>query len=75
MSRDRNFRKFIGTDEKGYYVKLPVQSNVKNLGVKDIAAVFENAVAIVILEWLQTRGENDTLSVILKELNAVPYEG
>lgn len=75
MSRDRNFRKFIGTDEKGYYVRLPVQSKVKNPGVKDIAAVFENAVAIIILEWLQNRGENDVLSGILKELNAVPHEG
>ena len=75
MSRDRNFRKFIGTDEKGYYVRLPVQTKVKNPGVKDIIAVFENAAAIIILEWLQTRGENEDLSGILRELNAIPHEG
>jgi len=75
LSRDRNFRKFVGTDEKGYYARFPVQSKVKIPGVKDIAAVFENAVAIIILEWFQTRGENETLSGILKELNAVPPEG
>jgi hypothetical protein len=75
ISRDRNFRKFIGTDEKGYYVRLPVQSKMKNPGVKDIAAVFKNAVAIIILEWLQTRGENKALSGILKELDALPHEG
>ena len=75
MSRDRNFRKFVGTDEKGYYVRLPVQSRVKHPGVKDISAVFENAVAILILEWIQTRGENERLSEILTELNATPPEG
>ena len=75
MSRDRNFRKFVGTDEKGYYVRLPVQSDVKHPGVKDIFTVFENAVAILILEWLQTRGENEKLSELLSELNATPPEG
>jgi hypothetical protein len=75
MSRDRNFRKFVGTDEKGYYVRLPVQSKIKHPGVKDMALVFENAVAIIILEWLETQGENDKLSEILKELNAFPPEG
>ena len=75
MSRDRNFRKFVGSDEKGYYVRLPVPFAGGDLGVKDISAVFENAVAIVILEWLQTRGENEALSKILDELNAVPLEG
>ena len=75
MSQDRNFRKFTGSDEKGYYVKLPVQSNVKHLGVKDVTAVIENSVAIIIQEWLETRGENETLTGFLKELNAVPREG
>jgi hypothetical protein len=75
MSQDRNFRKFTGSDEKGYYVKLPVQSNVKRIGVKDVKDVIENSVAIIIQEWLITRGENETLSGILKELNAVPREG
>ncbi len=75
MSRDRNFRKFVGADEKGYYVRLPVQSKVKHPGVKDISSVFENAVAILILEWLQTRGKNERLTEILVELNATPPEG
>ncbi|MHA3964778.1 MAG: hypothetical protein AM325_014705 [Candidatus Thorarchaeota archaeon SMTZ1-45] len=75
ISTDRNFRKFIGEDEKGYYVRLPVESNVKHPGVKDISTIFENAVAIIILEWLSTRGENVRLSDILKQLNVVPPEG
>jgi hypothetical protein len=75
MSRDRNFRKFVGSDEKGYYVRLPVQSKIRHPGVKDISAVFENAVAILILEWLQTRGENERLSEIIAELNATTPEG
>ncbi|MFW9964139.1 MAG: hypothetical protein ACFFCX_11270 [Candidatus Sifarchaeia archaeon] len=75
ISTDRNFRKFVDPDEKGYYVRLPVRSSVKHPGVKDISAVFENAAAIIILEWLKTRGENKNLLEILKELQAVPQEG
>ena len=48
---------------------------MKHPGVKDISILFENAVAILILEWLQNRGENEELSEILKEINATPPEG
>ena len=75
ISQDRNFRKFIDTDEKGYYVRLPVRSKVRNPGVKDIPEVLGNAVAIIILEWLRIHGENTQLSNILDELNATPHEG
>ncbi len=75
VSTDRNFRKFIGTDEKGYYVRLPVESKVKHPGVKDISAVFQNAVAIVILEWIKTRGKNEQLFDILKSLEVNYSEG
>lgn len=75
ISTDRNFRKFIGADEKGYYVRLPVQSDIKYPGVKDISTVFENAVAIIILEWLNTHGNNTKLLEILKKLNAISPEG
>jgi hypothetical protein len=75
MSRDRNFRKFIDKDEKGYYVKLPVQSKVKYPGVKDVSLVFENAVAILILEWLRIHGPDDKFSEILNELNVTLPEG
>jgi hypothetical protein len=75
MARDRNFRKFVDDDEKGYYVRLPVQSRVKFPGVKDVKTVFENAVAILILEWLKTHGKNEQLSSILEELNAATPEG
>ncbi|MFW9835051.1 MAG: hypothetical protein ACFFEK_13720 [Candidatus Thorarchaeota archaeon] len=75
MARDRNFRKFVDDDEKGYYVRLPVQSSVKFPGVKDVRTVFENAVAILSFEWLKTRGKNDQLSHILDELNATSSEG
>ena len=75
IGTDRNFRKFVGSDEEGYYVRLPVKPKVKHPGVKDIRAVIENAVAIIILEWLETRGPNIDLSRILSELNATPSEG
>ncbi|MFW9805653.1 MAG: hypothetical protein ACFFFK_02860 [Candidatus Thorarchaeota archaeon] len=70
MSQDRNFRKFVGNDEKGYYVKFPVKSHVRFPGVKDVKLVFENAVAILLLEWQKTRGINEKVTGLLKELNA-----
>jgi hypothetical protein len=75
IGTDRNYRKFVGKDEKGYYVRLPVKSKVAHPGVKDIGLVLENAVAIIILEWLETRGPNENLSQVLTELNVTPPEG
>lgn len=68
FARDRFFRKYEPGDEEGYYVKNPVPSLVKELGVKDIDLISRNAVAIVLQEWLRLRGPNDT---ILKNLKAV----
>jgi len=69
FSTDRNFRKFIDPDEEGYYVKHPITTNIKHPGVKDIALVTENAVALIVKEYLKTRGETDELLNILKNLH------
>ncbi|MHA1481624.1 MAG: hypothetical protein ACTSQZ_09410 [Candidatus Thorarchaeota archaeon] len=68
VSGDRDYRKFIGDDEYGYYIKIPIESRIQELGVKDVALVTKNAIAIIILEWIRTRGENDEISQILSEL-------
>jgi hypothetical protein len=70
VSTDRIFRKFVSPDENGYYVKHAVRANRKELGVKDVSLVTENAVALIITEYLKTRGESSTLRDVLKKLNA-----
>lgn len=70
ISTDRNFRKFIHPDDSGYYVKNPVKTNVSRLGVKDISLVTQNAVALIVKEYLQTREESEMLRSLLIELNA-----
>lgn len=71
VSGDRDYRKFIGDDQYGYYVKIPIESHIRELGVKDVALVTKNAIAIIILEWIRTRGENNEISKILSELGVV----
>lgn len=68
LSRDRFFRKLVPGDETGYYVKNPVPSRVKELGVKDVRLVTENAIAIVLLEWLRIHGENEDVGALLNRL-------
>lgn len=68
FSTDRNYRKFIHPDEEGYYVKHPINSKIRNPGVKDIALVTQNAVALIIKEYLKTRGETTELLGILNNL-------
>ena len=68
QTRDRNFRKYVGNDQDGYYVQPPVQSLVKELGVKDVRLVTENAVAILLLEWMRIHGEDAKLKEILAKL-------
>ncbi|MGY5857992.1 MAG: hypothetical protein RTU63_01385 [Candidatus Thorarchaeota archaeon] len=70
VSEDRNFRKFVGEDQSGYYVKNLVQSNIRFPGVKDARLVTENSIALVIREYLKTREETEELRSILKDLNA-----
>ena len=70
ISEDRNFRKFVGEDQSGYYVKNPVRSNIKFPGVKDARLVTENSIALIVQEYLKTRSETEDLRSILKELNA-----
>lgn len=66
--RDRNFRKYVGDKEDGYYVKTPVPSRVSDLGVKDVRLVLENALAIVLIERLRLYGPNESLTSILNAL-------
>jgi hypothetical protein len=70
ISEDRNFRKFVGEDQSGYYVKNPVRSNIKFPGVKDAQLVTENSVALIVLEYVKTRNDTAELRAILSELNA-----
>lgn len=70
ISEDRNFRKFVGEDQDGYYVKNPVHSNVTYPGVKDTRLVTENCIALIVREYLKTRDDSEELRAILKELNA-----
>lgn len=70
IAEDRNFRKFVGEDQSGYYATNPVQSNVKYPGVKDARLVTENCIALIVREYLKTRNDSEELRTILKELNA-----
>lgn len=69
QSRDRIFRKYVGDDEDGYYVQSPVQSLTKELGVKDVRLVTENAVALLLLEWMRIHGEDSDLKETLTKLH------
>ncbi len=66
--RDRNFRKYVGDKEDGYYVRTPVPSHVTDLGVKDVRLVLENALALLVIERLRLYGPNESLSSILSHL-------
>lgn len=70
IAEDRNFRKFSGTDDSGYYVKNPVQSNITFPGVKDAKLVTENSIALIVREYLKFGNESEELRNILKDLNA-----
>jgi hypothetical protein len=71
FSEDQYFRKYMDQDKNGYYVKYPISYKGGNPGVKDPRRLIENAVAIMIQEWLHTRGEREDLSVFLDELGVV----
>ncbi|MGY5853688.1 MAG: hypothetical protein RTU92_09000, partial [Candidatus Thorarchaeota archaeon] len=68
MSQDRLFRKYVDQDKEGYYVKYPVPSIFDEVGVKDVALLFKNSIAIILLEWLNIHGERSDLSEILSNL-------
>lgn len=70
VSEDRNFRKYIATDQDGYYVKNPVKSDITFPGVKDTVLVTENSIALIVREYLKTRNESEELCTILKEIDA-----
>jgi hypothetical protein len=68
QSRDRNFRKYVGDDEDGYYVRSPIPSLIDDLGVKYVKLVTENAVAILLIEWNRIHGPDSALKDILRKL-------
>jgi hypothetical protein len=70
IAEDRNFRKYVGAGQEGYYVKNPVVSNIAFPGVKDTRLVTENSIALIVREYLKFGNESEELSTILKELNA-----
>jgi hypothetical protein len=69
FSEDRHFRKFVGKDKNGYYVRYPISYKTGEPGVKDVRQVIENGIAIIILELFQTRESTLELSQILERLN------
>ncbi len=68
ISRDRNFRKYTDAEDTGYYVRLPVPSHFKELSVRDVRLVTENAVAIILLEITRLRGESNEITSLLAKL-------
>ena len=68
LSDDRSFRKYNEENRDGYYVRNPVPSRTKELGVKDIRLLMENASALLLLDWLKARGENASVIGILNDL-------
>jgi hypothetical protein len=60
-SRDRNFVKWTPDDKDGYYVRNPVPSRIRELGVKDVRLVTRNAIALVLLEYVR-KDVNSTLA-------------
>ena len=68
FSGDRHFRKYVGDDKGGYYVRNPVPSRIKELGVKDVELVTENAVGLILLESLQIKGDNEAARETLSRL-------
>jgi len=60
-SGDRSFLKRTPDDKEGYYVRNPVPSKIRQLGVKDVRLVTENAIALILSELLQ-RGINGSLA-------------
>jgi hypothetical protein len=71
QSRDRTFRKYVGEDNDGYYVQSPVPSSFKELGVKDVKLVTENAVALLLLEWTRINGGDPESKEILSKLGVM----
>jgi hypothetical protein len=70
FSTDRNFRKFVHPDENGYYVKHSLTKHGLLPGVKDVESVTQIAIALVMREYLQTRGESEKLRALLTSLGA-----
>ncbi|MFQ5833625.1 MAG: hypothetical protein ACE5H4_13035 [Candidatus Thorarchaeota archaeon] len=68
QSQNRNFRKYTSSDDEGYYVRTPVPSLFKELGVRDVVEVTENAIAILLLEMALLKGETNKLRFLLSEL-------
>lgn len=68
-SRDRLFRKHIGGEDEGYYVKLPVPTNKEKLGVKDVSELTANAVALVVIESINRDIASDECRDILRRLD------
>ncbi len=71
---DREFWKQSGSTDSGYYVRRPVASLGKEVGVRDVELVTRNAIAILVLEWLRINGDNPEMRSLLLELGVPPEE-
>jgi hypothetical protein len=67
-AQERIFRKYVGDSQEGYFVKSPVPSRTRDLGVKDVKLIFQNAVAILALERIRLLGPTDELKSIITSL-------
>ncbi|RDE17331.1 MAG: hypothetical protein C4K49_03375 [Candidatus Thorarchaeota archaeon] len=74
-SRDRNFIKSTALDKEGYYVRNPVPSRVHELGVKDVLLITQNAVALILIEYSATRGEDPRINDMLEVLGVKHRKG
>ena len=68
FSGDRHFRKYVGNDKGGYYVRNPIPSRIKELGVKDVELVTENSVGLILLESLRIKGDSEAARETLSKL-------
>ncbi|MHA1770979.1 MAG: hypothetical protein ACTSYL_04345 [Candidatus Thorarchaeota archaeon] len=73
-ARDREFWKQNGPTGFGYYVRRPIPTLPNEIGVKDVKLVTENAIAIVIIEWLKLTGMNQELQDVLATLGVSAEE-
>ncbi|NWF95962.1 MAG: hypothetical protein HXY34_07435 [Candidatus Thorarchaeota archaeon] len=65
---DRTFRKRTGVSDDVYYVRNPVHSMSRELGVKDVSLVTMNAIALAILEWRKLHGSRSDIDRILEDM-------
>ncbi|TFG11831.1 hypothetical protein EU537_11270 [Candidatus Thorarchaeota archaeon] len=67
--RDRYFQKSLADEGDSKYVKSPLSEADNEIGVKDVDILTKSAIALLCLEWIQTRGNNEELTKILQRFD------